>query len=100
MKNNHDVSRHIINAAETTAGMQFDHLHKLSPLQNKIARMTALFGRPVFTPILTALIVLWMTFNYILPFYNYRAPDPPPFHILSFCHFVRHYLPCTRRLLF
>ncbi len=85
MEDQAEISKHIKNAAKTTAAMQFDHLYKSSRLQNRIAGITAIFSKPIFTPMFTTFIITWIAFNSIMPLYGYKAIDPAPFHILSFC---------------
>ncbi len=84
MENQTTFSKHVEEAAKTTAAMQFDHLYKSTRLQNSIARITIIVGKPAFILTITAFILMWMSINIFAPIFGYEPSDPYPFFGLSF----------------
>eukprot|EP01037_Dinobryon_pediforme_P015227 gene15227-15373_t len=74
---------HIEDAISSMAKLHIDHHEKAGALQRWVERVTALFGRPEFTPALTGLIVFWICLNLGLGALGYKAMDPPPFTFMS-----------------
>ena len=74
---------HIEDAISSMAKLHIDHHGKVGALQRWVEKVTALFGRPEFTPALTGLIVFWICLNLGLGELGYKAFDPPPFTLMS-----------------
>eukprot|EP01037_Dinobryon_pediforme_P014074 gene14074-14192_t len=74
---------HIEDAISSMAKLHIDHHGQAGALQRWVEKVTALFGRPEFTPALTMLIVFWICLNLGLGELGYKALDPPPFTFMS-----------------
>lgn len=67
-------------AARAIAKLHDEHHRQAGPLRRWIERMTGLFARPIFTPLLTTFVLGWIAVNVGL---GTHAPDPPPFAYLG-----------------
>ena len=70
-------------AASAIAKLHNEHHSRAGPLQRWVERMTGLFAQPVFTPLLTMVVLAWIAVNVFLETAGYAAPDPPPFVYLA-----------------
>ena len=73
---------HIEDTVQAMADVHLDHHRQTGALQRWIDRITALLGRPAFTPIVTLLVGLWILVNLALGAAGYRVPDSPSFNYL------------------
>ena len=74
---------HVDEAASAIAKLHEDHYRQAGPLRRWVERMTRLFARPVFTPLLSTFVLVWIAVNAGLKAAGYDAPDPPPFAYLG-----------------
>lgn len=74
---------HIEETVAAIAEVHHEHRRQAGPVQRWVERMTALLGRPAFTPVLTLVVLAWIALNVGLQAAGREAPDPPPFAYLS-----------------
>jgi uncharacterized membrane protein len=60
-----------------------EYHRRARPLQKLANAITGTVARPGFLLLLTALVATWIGANVVLSSHGHRAPDPPPFSILS-----------------
>ena len=74
---------HIEETVRAIAEVHHEHRRRAGAVQRWVEAMTALLGRPAFTPVLTVVVVGWIALNIALPHLGLEAFDPPPFAYLS-----------------
>lgn len=67
-------------ASSAIAKLHDEHHRQAGPLRRWVERMTNSFAQPMFTPLLTLVVLGWIALNVGL---GKAAPDPPPFAYLG-----------------
>lgn len=74
---------HIADSVSAMARVASEHKQAASGLDRGLSRLIAWLGHPKFTPVLTALILAWVSLNLGLKALGLTPPDPPPFPWLT-----------------
>ena len=74
---------HIADSVSAMARVNSEHQQAASGLDRALSRLIVWLGHPKFTPVLTALILAWVTLNLCLKALGFAPLDPPPFPWLS-----------------
>lgn len=70
---------HIEDTLQTTSEMHARHYREATADQRFIDRLTQLLGTPAIVGIITAVVVLWVGLNLLLPHFGAVPLDRPPF---------------------
>jgi uncharacterized membrane protein len=74
---------HIEETILSIGRLNAEHHANATQHQCVVDRVTSLLGRPAFLVTLTAAILGWVATNALAGAFDLRAPDPPPFRILT-----------------
>ena len=77
------LPKHIESTITDISEVHEDYHRRAHPLQKAVGSVTAAIGSPAFLVVLTVLVGAWIGANVVLQFVWHRAPDPPPFAMLS-----------------
>ena len=66
-----------------TSQLRAEHRRETTRLQRAIDRLTAIASHPLCVPVLTILIILWISGNLLAPRFGHAPLDPPPFFWLQ-----------------
>ena len=65
------------------AELHAQHADAQSPLQRRVARLTATLARPGSLAVVVAIALLWILANMVAPVFGMKAFDEPPFALLE-----------------
>jgi uncharacterized membrane protein len=77
------LSPHIEGTVEAIAAVHAEHYQQATPLQQIVGRATATVGRPVFSVILTMVVLGWVSANPAIIWAGGTPWDAPPFPCLA-----------------
>jgi uncharacterized membrane protein len=74
-----NLPSHIEDTIQTLARLHADHHQAATPVERRVARITARLGRPTSLAVLTVIVAGWIGFNLAAASLGLGAVDPPPF---------------------